>query len=168
MTRVYAAGFDCFRQDAQIHYDQMSEYAKSLGFEIVIPSDGGLSVGSGLHDEVTALRIFHENCARIRSCEGIILNLNGFRGVEPDSGTSFEEGFAFALGKQGVGYRQSPALWETTLEDAFGNENGYDAVHGMLIENFGLKANLMLNCAYPIVAGGYQEALLLLRDNLSR
>lgn len=171
MTRplkIYLAGFDCFRKDAHARYAQMIEYAASLGLEAIIPSDGGLSKGSGLHDPVTAIRIFQENCAKIHDCEGILLNVNGFRGVEPDSGTAFEAGVAFALGKEGVGYRESSLLWKDTIAESFGDEDGYDAVHGMLIEDFGLKTNLMINCAYPIVEGDFKEAMHLLCSNLRR
>lgn len=58
----------------------------------MIPIDG---------EQITANGIYHANLEMIRSADAVLANLNAFRGIEPDSGTCFEVGFATALGKDG-------------------------------------------------------------------
>ncbi len=53
--------------------------------------------------------IFAGNCKLIDEADIVIANLNPFRGKEPDSGTCFEVGYAYAKGKTVYGYE--PKGW---------------------------------------------------------
>ena len=81
----------------------------------------------------------------------MIANLNPFRGDEPDSGTCFEAGYAFAKGKTVYGYVSDARTLREKLGEA--DENGFS------VENFGLPLNLMLSCAAKIVEGDFAKAL---------
>ena len=81
----------------------------------------------------------------------MIANLNAFRGREPDSGTCFEVGYAFAKGKKVYGYVSDARTMREKLGGA--DENGFS------VEDFGLPLNLMLSCAAKIVEGDFAAAL---------
>jgi nucleoside 2-deoxyribosyltransferase len=102
-----------------------------------------------------AFRIHRRNEAHIRSSAALIANLTPFRGPSADVGTVFELGYMRALGRPVFGYattatpflERTRALIATTRSgDAWCDEAG------MLVENFGLFDNLMIDGA--IMASG--------------
>ena len=101
MKKIYLAGPDVFEKDAL----QIGESLKSLcsdhGFEGLFPLDNVLQ-----EDEPKKLaeKIRRANIELIHQADIIMANLNPFRGIEPDSGTVYEVGFAEALGKPVFGY----------------------------------------------------------------
>ena len=70
-----------------------------------------------------------------------------FRGEEPDSGTCFELGYAYAKGKRLYGYLSE----SRTLREKLGETDK----GGYCVENFGLPVNLMLGVAATLVAGDF-------------
>ena len=81
----------------------------------------------------------------------MIANLNPFRGQEPDSGTCFEVGYAFAKGKPVFAYVADARAMREKL--------GERDADGFSVENFGLPLNLMLSSAATVVEGGFADAL---------
>ena len=91
MRTIYLAGPDVFSQ----HYPQQKTEIRAMcaasGLTPLLPGDLELD---------TAEAIFRHNLALIEQADGVIANLNPFRGViEPDSGTVFECAYAYAKGK---------------------------------------------------------------------
>ena len=75
--------------------------------------------------------------------------------AEPDSGTCFEVGYAFAKGKTVYGYvSDARSLREKQGER---DENDFS------VEDFGLPLNLMLSCSARIVEGDFAAALAVCR-----
>jgi nucleoside 2-deoxyribosyltransferase len=148
-TKVYIAGPDVFRPDALDWAAAVRAQCRALGFEALIPLDGNAS---------TAVGIYANNIEMIRVADVVIANLNPFRGVEPDSGTCFEVGFALALGKRVIGYIRSPELLRERVERLQGRpldlhgDFALDA-NGLRVEDFGLTLNLMLAVPVELVAG---------------
>jgi nucleoside 2-deoxyribosyltransferase len=150
--RIYLAGPDIFLPDA----DQWSERRKSIcahhGLVGISPLDQPA-------DELPAWwalpdwrRIAARNEALIRSCTLMIANLTPFRGPSADVGTVYEVGFMRALGRPVFGYATTATPFtQRTLGFAAAhggattNADGFrrDA-DGMLIEQFGLFDNLMI------------------------
>lgn len=159
--KIYLAGPDVFRQDAEAWAESARALCRRYGFEPLLPMD---------HCEVTPERIFQANIDLIRKAQIVVANLDPFRGPEPDSGTAFEVGYALALGKKVCGY---VTKLETTLQrvessDCLANpsDSGSDKPldnNGMLIENFGLPCNLMLAIPSKIVEGGLEGCLQAIR-----
>lgn len=158
--KVYLAGPDVFRPDAEAWADQARALCAQFGHQALIPLDGM---------QTTAAGIYRANLELIRSADAVLAHLNPFRGAEPDSGTCFEVGFACALGKRLVGYVAEDG---TTVERAvrhFGgvlrrvNGRAVD-LDGWFVEDFGLPLNLMLAESATIVVGGLTEALARLAD----
>ncbi len=147
--KVYIAGPDVFRPDAPIWAESVRTRCAALGFSALIPLDGDASTPTG---------IYANNIDMIRAADAVIANLNPFRGVEPDSGTCFEVGFALALGKKVVGYIRSRELLCDRVARLQGRvldmQNGYGLdADGLRVENFGLPLNLMLAVPVQLVEG---------------
>ncbi|KPW07922.1 Nucleoside 2-deoxyribosyltransferase [Pseudomonas syringae pv. aceris] len=80
----------------------------------------------------------------LHRCSAMLVNLNVFRGLGPDSGTAFEVGMAVALNKPVWAYFEPVAsLRELVPHD----EDGLDA-NGFTVEDFDLPRNLMLACSW--------------------
>jgi len=90
--RVYLAGPDVFRSDAEEHFAVMAAACETLGLEALSPFDASITASTPPH------AIYEANMAMIRSAHGVVANLEAFRGAGPDSGTAFEVGAAVALG----------------------------------------------------------------------
>lgn len=159
MYRIYLAGFDVFRADAQQHGERLKALCREHGHEGLFPLDN--QAPEGMSGRALAEWIYRQNTALIRQADMVMANLNPFRGAEPDSGTAFEVGYAVALGKPVWGYTQHAG---TLIEqvavgaDAADPARAVDA-QGYTVEDFGLNLNLMLACSARIVAGDAAQCL---------
>ena len=152
LPRVYLAGPEVFRPDAEACFARMERHCAALGVQGMRPSDGGPGEGTAATGAALAQRIYDGNVALIRRCDAVVANLQPFRGhVEPDSGTVFEIGMAVALGKPVAAYLPQPRMSYAervgrhfpTRRDASGAL--WDEAHGLLVEGFGEPLNLMLS-----------------------
>lgn len=136
--RIYIAGFDVFRKDAAEYGICCKELCASYGIGALYPFD---------NEADRAPDIFRGNLALIDACDAVCANLNSFRGEEPDSGTCFELGYAYAKGKRLYGYLSE----SRTLRERLGktDKDGYS------VENFGLPVNLMIGVPVMLVTGDF-------------
>ncbi|SEF28545.1 nucleoside 2-deoxyribosyltransferase [Variovorax sp. NFACC27] len=141
--RIYLAGPDVFRPNAAEHFAVLTAVCDCLGLEALVPFD----------DQVTAATspqaIYEANMQKLRAAQGVVANLEPFRGAEPDSGTVFEVGVAVMLGLPVVAYGVPPGDYVNRVgeraplhRDAGGVLRDPD---GMEVEDFGLRLNLMLS-----------------------
>src|ERR1700761_4078404 len=149
MTRVDLAGPDGFLPQASDWLERKK--AICAGYRLIGVSP--LDPLSSEPPEWVALpewrRIALRNEAHIRSCVAIVANLTPFRGPSADVGTVYEIGFARGLGLRVFGYATvAPPFLERTLGSAAGGRQASDGSwrdsDGMLIEQFGLFDNLMV------------------------
>ncbi len=120
----------------------MKKLCASYGFEGLFPLDNECH---------TAEEIFMSNTAMIRSCDIIAANMNRFRGFEPDSGTAFELGFGYSLGKDLYCYMEDTSPMTKLLGSQ--DSNGY------YVEDFGNPLNLMLSVPSIVIKGGFEDCL---------
>lgn len=160
--KIYLAGPDVFRPDAESWANGARELCRRYGFEPLLPLD---------HQETDPERIFHANIDLIRKAQIVAANLDPFRGSEPDSGTAFEMGFALALGKKICGYvsqlqtvAQRVAAAEKRSTPLPPDGDRLTDGDGLTVENFGLPCNLMLSIPAHIVEGGLEVCLQSLRS----
>jgi nucleoside 2-deoxyribosyltransferase len=148
--RVYLAGPDVF-------FPEPTQWA--VGKKAICDRYGltGVSPLDDLPDEPAEWaafpfwrRIASRNEAHIRSCQGLIANLTPFRGPSADVGTVFEVGFARALGLAIFGYATTTEAFLPRTLRAIGGaakpgqDGSWHDADGLLVEQFGLFDNLMI------------------------
>lgn len=153
--KIYLAGPDVFRPDAEAWAAQARELCRQHGFEALTPLD---------HGESEPAKILEGNLELIRKAQIVVANLNPFRGIEPDSGTAFELGYALAQGKKLWGYLDAREPLVARVRRAGGlAANATRDRDGMAVEDFGLPLNLMLALSAQLVEGGLAECLAAIR-----
>jgi nucleoside 2-deoxyribosyltransferase len=163
---LYLAGFDVFRPDAVAHGDTLKALCRQYGIEGLYPLDN--AGPAGLAGRELAEWIYRSNIALIQRADGVMANLNPFRGAEPDSGTAFEVGYAVALGKRVWAYTAVAG----SIVDQVAVGRSADAMlhvdeHGYTVEDFGMNLNLMLACSATVVVGSAADCLARLARDIS-
>ncbi|NYT61517.1 nucleoside 2-deoxyribosyltransferase [Alcaligenaceae bacterium] len=158
MKKIYLAGFDVFRPDAQDYGKQLKMLCKKYGFEGLYPLDN--TAPKGLTALEMARWIYRANIALIEQADILMANLNAFRGYEPDSGTVFEVGYATALNKPVWVYTDQylSLVEQVAVHKAPGTGNHVDTL-GYIVEDFGLNLNLMIACSARVVVGSAEDCL---------
>ncbi len=153
--KIYLAGPDIFRPDAHEWSVNARELCRQHGFEALTPFD---------HGETEPKKILEGNLELIRKAQMVVANLNPFRGLEPDSGTAFELGYALALGKKLWAYIDSaePMLERIRRIEALSADAKCDS-KGLAIEDFGLPVNLMLALSAHLVEGDLAACIAAIR-----
>lgn len=157
--RIYLAGPDVFRPDALNWAENARTLLAEHGHQALIPLD---------NDETTAGGIYAANIALIRAADAVIANLNPFRGIEPDSGTCFEVGYASALGKPVIAYLADTRSQAEKIAEIQGRvtatRDGRPVDRdGLFVEDFQMPVNLMLGLACQVIHGGLLEAVIHLK-----
>jgi nucleoside 2-deoxyribosyltransferase len=162
---LYLAGYDVFRQDAVAHGQALKALCARYGFEGLYPLDK--AAPAELAGPELAAWIYRANVALIRRADGVMANLNPFRGAEPDSGTAYEVGYAAALGKPVWAYTSVGA---SIVEQVATGKSADGAFHvdadGYTVEDFGMNLNLMLACSATVVVGDAQACLARIGQDL--
>ncbi|MFK5925397.1 MAG: nucleoside 2-deoxyribosyltransferase [Desulfuromusa sp.] len=143
MKKIYFAGPDVFEPDAIEVGNKLKQLAHEYGFIGLFPLDNTISVQEPPH--VVARAIRDANIKLLESADIIMANLNPFRGIEPDSGTVFEVGFAVALKKDVYCYAADcREMIERVRDKQQLPETATQCQDGKIIENFKLSHNLMM------------------------
>lgn len=159
--KVYVAGFDLFAADGAVRCSRLHDLCVRYGLDPFVP---GFSPGaSGITDDnaapMRAEDIFRADITAIDACDVVMANLNPYRGFEPDSGTAFEVGYAFAKGIPVYGYLTD----DRPMRDIIGSdvdENGYK------VEDFDSPLNLMLSCScVRVITGDAQSCLRAMQED---
>ncbi|HEV7950197.1 MAG TPA: nucleoside 2-deoxyribosyltransferase [Glaciihabitans sp.] len=170
LPSIYLAGFDVFYPDALDRAARMKELCAEAGFEGRFPADVSIDP-TGLTPAELAAAIFQRDAQLVRDCDIVAANLHPFRGAEPDSGTCFELGLAYALGKTLYGYAP-----ESTMADRIAAHHAPVSVatdgrvsdsNGMTVENFGSPINLMISVPSTIVFGDFEDCLRRIEADVS-
>lgn len=110
---IYIAGPECFYVNGNELLDAMRRKSEALGFEVTLPNDKALNLEN--EDLRKNADTIFENCAdSMNHSTAIIADLEAFRGAEPDSGTVYELGMAYARGIRCYGYTRDkrPLVWK--------------------------------------------------------
>jgi nucleoside 2-deoxyribosyltransferase len=147
MKKIYLAGPDVFREDANEWFDVMKEMCIEYGFIGLSPFDS--EAGNNANSSV----IFTANVKLIDECDIVVANLDPFRGPNIDDGTAFEIGYAYAKGKEIWGYTMVSCLELKEITEIWNVESD-DFPH---VENFGLCRNLMIVRSIQASGGSIKE-----------
>ena len=146
--RIYLAGPDVFLPNAREILDRKIAICAEHGFVGVSPFDAALEPPPATRDGARTISARNEEL--MRSCDLVIANMTPFRGPSMDVGTAYEMGFMRALGRPVLGYSNvADRLHERTVRLCGGRESkgAWADADGMLIEDFGLGDNLMVDVA---------------------
>ncbi|MGJ7502814.1 nucleoside 2-deoxyribosyltransferase [Variovorax sp. ZT5P49] len=149
--RIYLAGPDVFRPNARDHFVRLAAACDALNLAALLPADGNEEQTPDAPEK----QIYQANMQRLRSADGVVANLQCFRGMEPDSGTVFEVGAAIALGIPVVAYGVPEGSYADRARVALRCEVDANKVlresgTGIAVEDFGQPLNLMLACSIRI------------------
>jgi len=141
--KIYLAGPDVFLPDAiEIGRRKVAICAR-YGLIGLYPLDNVIA----LEAPDASMQIFRANEAMMEEADAIIANLTPFRGASADPGTAYELGAMAARMKLCLGYSNDPAVYADRVRRfttvAAGGGQLIDA-DGVMIEDFGLKDNLMM------------------------
>lgn len=160
MKKIYIAGPDVFEPDSIEIGKRYSDICKKYGYEGMYPLDNVIDFNQ--EKKKIAMDIFLANAELIKKADIIIANLNPFRGKEADSGTVWECGYAFGLGKKVYGYMDSTVSYLEQFSESEKSLSGdlYVDADGKMIEDFDSPVNLMISCsALKIVQGGFEDVI---------
>ena len=163
-VKIYLAGPDVFEPNALEQGKALKKLCKTYGYKGLFPLDNTLKLTNSPHQNARLIR--KANIELIKKADIIMANLNPFRGLEPDSGTVYEVGYAMALGKIVVGYANDRrSLLKKVQKAQKLPKHARLCRDGMVIENFDLSHNLMY--ADIIVAKTPKRCLKWLNKHLS-
>ena len=162
--KIYIAGPDVFELDSiQIGKDYC-KICNKYGYEGLYPLDN--IVNFNQNKNKIAQDIFKANIEFIKKADIVIANLNSFRGKEADSGTVWECGYAFALGKKVYGYMDKidPYLEQFQDDEKLLKDNIFIDNNQKVIEDFDYPINLMIACSsIKIVEGGFEDIIKMIK-----
>ncbi|SCA55846.1 Nucleoside 2-deoxyribosyltransferase [Candidatus Terasakiella magnetica] len=159
--RIYLAGPDVFYKDPMAQCAELKALCAANGCEGVFPMDAGLDIASMSKHEA-ARAIYQANIEMIDSCDGIIANMEMFRGPGMDGGTAFEMGYGVAKAIPVVGY----GITENYLKRCQAYYGELEPSHGLqfdpkglMVEDFDLLDNLMMACGAQAIVETAEEAV---------
>ena len=156
---VYLAGPEVFLPNAQDILDKKVSMARVAGFTPVAPGD--LKIPQAQTPRERGENIYSVDEQLMHSADAIIANLTPFRGIHADVGTAFEVGFMRALGKPIFAYSNVTDNHHKRITDYYGGQlismsNGeLRGPDGMLLEDFDMNDNLMLDGAVAASGGAW-------------
>lgn len=134
--KAYLAGPSVFLEEAEKHLVEMQNiFEKKSGIKASTPFDNKIEMTKSKIDNAKKIR--ESNIELIRKSDFIVADINRFRGEEPDSGTAFEIGYAAAIGKKIILYREDCKKTQIEQSGKTCDSNGF------IYEDFELPANLM-------------------------
>ena len=153
---IYLAGYEVFLLNAVETGQQMKQLCSKYGFNGLFPLDKEITPTPDR--QTMAAAIFEGNIRLINKADLIIANLNPFRGTEPDPGTIFECGYAYATGKKIYGFLSDG---RSSREKLLENPHQEDAVYkdGMRVEDFNMPINLMIGVPATVITGSFEDCL---------
>jgi nucleoside 2-deoxyribosyltransferase len=155
MKKIYLAGPEVFLPNAIEWFSSASKLCRGHDFEALIP----------LNPNITEpLEVFAYNIGLIKKADYMLANVTPFRGTEPDSGTVWEMGFAFALDKSVIAYSMDMRKLKNRTMEYFQHEVNEEKSSTFFADGFGVdklggSLNLMLSASSSVISGDLELAL---------
>lgn len=142
--KVYLAGPEVFLPEEENQYivEKKKSILASLGMVGVDPLDNNINLPEDKTPNEKAMLIYRANKQTMDSCDACIANVSPFRGASGDPGTVFEVGYMVSQGKPVYGF----TTMQEDYKDRF-NFSGDIDNKGMMVEDFELSDNLMIECS---------------------
>jgi len=155
---IYIAGPECFYTNGYDMLAAMRKRAESLGFRVTLPNEHPLDMNNNDFRK-RADSIFADLKAAMNASTVIIADLEAYRGAEPDSGTIFEIGMAYARGIRSYGYtRDKRSLAAKNQQAVLKNGMVYDE-RGNVMPYAELPFSPTIIGSTKIVEGDFDDCL---------
>lgn len=157
--KVYLAGPDVFLRHATARAAEKKAICAAHGLVGVSPLDTPEGVPPAWDALPDWHRIARCNEAHIASCVAVIADLTPFRSPSADAGTVYEVGYARGLGLPVFAYSNVATGYTARVLAQLGaaarpDEAGPRDADDMLVEDFGLHDNLMIDAGIATGGGG--------------
>ena len=155
--KIYLAGPEVFLPNAMAILEKKASLARSAGFTPLVPGD--LEIPQAKTPQEKGTNIHRVDEQLMKSADAIIANLTPFRGISADIGTAFEVGFMRSLGKPVFAYSNVTDKYHERISEYYRGQIGSTSSgelrgpDGMLIEDFEMNDNLMLDGAVAASGG---------------
>lgn len=126
---IYIAGPECFYTGGPELLRVMKARTENMGMGVTLPNDNPLDMGNPDHRK-RADSIFKDLETIMHDTTGIIADLEAYRGSEPDSGTVYEIGMAYAEGYKCFGYTRDK-------RNLYWKDQKYRLVDGEILDEHG-------------------------------
>ena len=132
---IYIAGPECFYTYGYDALAAMKARAHALGFGVTLPNDHPLDMENP-DKQKRADSIFADLDRVMKETTVIIADLEAYRGAEPDSGSVYELGMAYAKGARCYGYTRDKRSLATKNQQSYLKDG---KVYGLIVQNpFGM------------------------------
>jgi len=155
---IYIAGPECFYTHGPDMLAAMRKRAESLGFKVALPNDNPLDMGNKDYQK-RADSIFADLERAIDNSTVIISDLEAYRGAEPDSGTIYEIGMAYARGIRSYGYTRDKRSLATKNQQAVLNEGIVYDERGNVMPYANLPFSPTIIGSTKIIEGDFDDCL---------
>ncbi len=161
--KVYLAGPAVFHPAAKALLEYLIEVCAAHGLDGIRPFEPDPAQAELPPAERAAL-IRQGNIDRIRGCDMVIACISPFRGPGACPGTTWEMGYAEALGKPVVAWCEETTPYIARVpHDRDDDGRVFCLQHGMQVEDFGLSDNLMFTAGGVAVQPDFEAAVRLAR-----
>ena len=159
---IYIAGPLCFYKDGNSLWNAFRKEAEFYGFDVTLPNDNKLvEEGETVTKEEMSKRIFGNCSSSMAKSNGIIVNLETYRGSEPDGGSIYELGMAYALGGKCYGFTRDKRKVGVKYQAAKYNKDAKGAldIDGNNLGHPELPFSVCIVGSTKIVEGSFSDCL---------
>lgn len=162
---IYIAGPECFYPNGFQILGALRRVSESYGFRVSLPNDRQLKL-----DDPNPQRnadVIFDNCAvSMNDSTAIIADLETFRGTEPDGGTIYEIGMAFAKGLRCYAYTRDKRSVAKKVQHAFVKDDQPRYPDGSVLPHPQLPFSPCVVGSCKIVEGSYHDALTVMMQDI--
>ncbi len=159
---IYIAGPLCFYKTGNSLWNAYRKEAEFYGFDVTLPNDNKLvKEGEEVSKEEMSARIFGNCATSMAKTNGIIVNLETYRGAEPDGGSIYELGMAYALGAKCYGFTRDKRSLGVKYQAAKYNKDlsGATDVCGNNLGHYELSFSVDVVGSTKIIEGTFSDCL---------
>lgn len=162
---IYIAGPECFYTYGYDALGAMRARAQSLGFQVTLPNDHPLDMENP-DKQKRADSIFADLDKVMKETTVIIADLEAYRGAEPDSGTVYELGMAYAKGARCYGYTRDKRSLATKNQQSYLKDGQIYDERGKKMPYAELPFSPTIIGSTKIVEGDFDDCLKMLMTDI--
>jgi len=167
--RLYLAGPLCFYPNGYTLWNSYRLEAEYYGFTVTMPNDNKLvREGETVSRWEMSQRIFRNCCWGMEKVDGILVNLETYRGSEPDGGSIYELGMAYGKGARCYGFTRDKRTVGIKYQAAQYNPDARTAndVTGKTLGHPELPFSVNITGSAKIIEGSFSDCLKIYRTDL--